>query len=245
MANFLPIIPCHLYIVTDSESASEVERLRADFPNETKVIVKSFSDLIEAKRMTMWVEQTQLDHEKHHTPELYVIWNEKVHLLMEAIEENPFDSDYFLWTDIGCFRDAERAEKLTSYPDTYTTSSLLGTNNVFFLQVGNFRQEHQIIGENGLPINHFQYDVCLGGGVFGGHANAVRQYSQQYYKTMDLMQSNGIFIGKDQNVMSTVAVLYPNLVKLVKPQYYLDGADPWFYSLHYFSKRTINETIPG
>ncbi|OQV14890.1 hypothetical protein BV898_10922 [Hypsibius exemplaris] len=197
--------------------------------------------------MSIWNQQRKLDvEEEKHSPELYAMWNEKVHMLLEAINDNPFDSDYFLWTDIGSFRNKEQAKKLSSFPDTHT-ASLLGTDRVFFLQVGDFREDHLQIGWNGLPRRDFQHDIGafvkgVSGTTFGGHSHAIRQYERRYYETMELMRSNGLFIGKDQNIMSTVAVLYPELVKLVKPQYYLDGADPWFYAHYYFSRTILNES---
>ncbi|OQV14873.1 hypothetical protein BV898_10905 [Hypsibius exemplaris] len=217
MANFLPQIPCYLYIFTDAVSARTIIHHRRTFPNRTKMVVRKFSELQEAKRMAMWMEQKKLDHESYHTPELYILWNEKVHFLMEAIAKNPFDSDYFLWTDIGSFRSGEEAGNLTSYPDTKTTASLLGTSQVFFLQMEDFQQGHLQIGQNGLPTRDFQQDISLAGTVFGGHMNAIRKYEKRYYETMELMRRNGLFIGKDQNIMATVAVLHPELVKLGNP----------------------------
>ncbi|OQV14891.1 hypothetical protein BV898_10923 [Hypsibius exemplaris] len=244
MSNFLPVIPCHLYVFTDQESYLQVKTQRSSFPqNITKYIVRPFSQLTEAKRLPMWSKQRKLDREKeNHSPELYALWNEKVHLLMEAINDNPFDSDYFLWTDIGSFRNKEQAKNLSSFPDTHTTAALLGMDKVFFLQIGKFHQGHLQIGRNGLPVRDFQHNFGLAGTVFGGHSNALRKYEKRYYATMELMRRNGLFIGKDQNIMSTVAVLYPELVKLVRPQPYLGGADRWFYSHYYFSKRPLNET---
>ncbi|OQV14879.1 hypothetical protein BV898_10911 [Hypsibius exemplaris] len=242
MSNFLEVIPCHLYVFTEARSEAKVKSRRASFSGTTKIVVREFSELEEVKRLEMWNKQKSLDHETFHTPELYALWNQKLHFLMEAIKENPFDSDYFLWTDIGSFRDKEQAEQLTSYPDTNTTATLLGTDKVFFLQMGDFLEEHRKIRWNGLPEKDFQHGTGLAGTVLGGHANAIREYNQRYYETMKLMHDNGLFIGKDQNIMSTVAVLYPDLVKLVKPKYYLGGANLWFYSHYYFSKRSLNES---
>ena len=188
----------------------------------------------------LWEQQNTLDPEKQiHTPELYVIWNEKVNFLAEAIKDNPFDSDYFLWTDIGSFRNSHRNKNLTTYPDTETTSQALGTDRVFFLQIRDFMAEEKLISnKTGLPMHNFQYDIRLGGAVLGGHRLAVRRYERVYYRTMKLMQDDGRFIGKDQNIMSSVAVMYPNMVHLVKAQTYLTGGDAWFYSLYYFSRKS-------
>ena len=185
----------------------------------------------------MWNEQKKLDHEKVHTTELYILWNEKVNFLTEAIRDNAFHSDYFLWTDMGSFRSPDLAARLTTYPDTDTVAEALGTERVFFLQVEPFVVQDRVIGVNGLPEHNFQRDIRLGGGIFGGHATAMARYDEIYYQTMDKLREDGRFIGKDQNIMSSVAVMYPDLVKLIRPEPYLNGADPWFYAQYYFSKR--------
>ncbi|OQV14874.1 hypothetical protein BV898_10906 [Hypsibius exemplaris] len=216
MANFLPQI---LVISTFSLMPFRREPFihhRRTFPNRTKMVVRKFSELQEAKRMAMWMEQKKLDHESYHTPELYILWNEKVHFLMEAIAKNPFDSDYFLWTDIG----------------------------VFFLQMEDFQQGHLQIGQNGLPTRDFQQDISWREPFLGGHMNAIRKYEKRYYETMELMRRNGLLIGKNQNIMATVAVLHPELVKLVRPRSYFQGkGNSWFYSHYYFLKRSLNETV--
>ena len=192
--------------------------------------------------MDMWKEQKKLDGERdRHSPELYIMWNEKVNFIMETIKDNAFDSDYFIWTDSGSFRSMDLAKKLVTYPDTNTTSLLLGTNKVWFLQMGHISDKERIIGANGLPVHNFQHGVRLGGGIFGGHANAMKEYERRFAYVMELMLKNKMFIGKDQNVMASVAVLYPDLIELVDPQGYLGGADPWFYGQYYFSKRELSQ----
>ena len=50
MANFLPVIPCHLYVYTDEKSANRLKKLRTPFMARTKFVVKPFSELKAAKR---------------------------------------------------------------------------------------------------------------------------------------------------------------------------------------------------
>ncbi|OQV14878.1 hypothetical protein BV898_10910 [Hypsibius exemplaris] len=211
MSNFLEVIPLPSLRIYGGAIGGESQESSGFLFGHYENCSEGVSELEEVKRLEMWNKQKSLDHETFHTPELYALWNQKLHFLMEAIKENPFDSDYFLWTDIGSFRDKEQAEQLTSYPDTNTTATLLGTDKVFFLQMGDFLEEHRKIRWNGLPEKDFQHGTGLAGTVLGGHANAIREYNQRYYETMKLMHDNGLFIGKDQNIMSTVAVLYPDL----------------------------------
>ncbi|OQV12712.1 hypothetical protein BV898_13033 [Hypsibius exemplaris] len=238
MRIFLPKIPCHLYIYTESQYESYFLSLRKDHLDRTKIVIKPFTALKMYQKMDLWIEQKKMDHERLHTPELYVLWNEKLSFLAETIKDNTFDSDYFLWTDIGSFRDPRRAAALTTYPDTEITRRTLGSNKVFFLQMYDFTAEEKELNPvNGLPKHDFRYDVRLGGAVLGGHRNAVLHYQQIYHEIMDKMINAGRFVGKDQNIMSSVAILHPELVRLVPRAPYLNGGLDWFYSLYYFSRK--------
>ena len=48
----------------------------------------------------------ELDPERHvgQNINLYVVWNEKTNFMMRAAEYNFFNSNYFLWLDIGAVR---------------------------------------------------------------------------------------------------------------------------------------------
>lgn len=50
MKNFLPTIPCHIYIFTEQKWHRRLNDLRSSFPNRTKIVVKSFDMLEMAKR---------------------------------------------------------------------------------------------------------------------------------------------------------------------------------------------------
>ncbi|OQV17543.1 hypothetical protein BV898_08314 [Hypsibius exemplaris] len=206
--------------------------------------------------MDVWKEQLQMDHEHFqrrsgwtvtwqglpvfngdhtnvplHSPELYVIWNEKVKFLTAAAKDNPFGSDYFLWTDIGSFRSQRAAKNLITYPDPVRVATELGESKVFFLEVYPFSSADRALNPvSGLPERDFRLDIRLGGGIFGGHVKALARYDAVYYETMGRMATAGRFVGKDQNVMSSVAVMYPDLVRLVA------GGGDWWYGQFFFSQ---------
>lgn len=130
MENFLPKIPCNLYIFTDRADYAALYELRKPYLQQTKFIIKEFSELQEAKRMEVWKEQHEMDHENaYHTPELYVVWQEKIRMVMEVINENAFNSEYFIWCDIGSFRSTGFSQNLTSFPDYNRTAAVLKVGN--------------------------------------------------------------------------------------------------------------------
>ena len=53
-----------------------------------------------------WEDQERKDPEQGigHNRDLYIVWSEKTNLLKIAADKNYFNSDYFLWLDIGAVR---------------------------------------------------------------------------------------------------------------------------------------------
>ena len=53
-----------------------------------------------------WEEQERKDPEQGigHSRELYTVWSEKTNMLKIVADNNYFNSDYFLWLDIGAVR---------------------------------------------------------------------------------------------------------------------------------------------
>ena len=53
-----------------------------------------------------WEEQERKDPEQGigHNRDLYTVWSEKTNLLKIVADKNYFNSDYFLWLDIGAVR---------------------------------------------------------------------------------------------------------------------------------------------
>ena len=66
-----------------------------------------------------WDQQEKMDPENAYQHRLlYIIWNEKANFLLNAANENYFNSEYFLWCDIGAVRHKvrERNIHLETYP---------------------------------------------------------------------------------------------------------------------------------
>ena len=53
-----------------------------------------------------WAVQEMMDPEQGigHNRDLYIVWSEKTNLLKIVADNNYFNSDYFLWLDIGAVR---------------------------------------------------------------------------------------------------------------------------------------------
>ena len=74
----------------------------------TVVITLNITDTMVYNMLTpdQWTMMEELDPERGngHNRLLYSVWNEKTNFMLTAAEKNYFDSDYFVWLDIGAVR---------------------------------------------------------------------------------------------------------------------------------------------
>src|SRR5581483_1256541 len=115
ISNFLCNIPCNLIVFTSSNLVSRIAKLRSKFQN-TVIASKEFNQLYHSMYIDTYEEHKKKDYQIRHTPELYIIWAEKVKFIMEAINLNPFKSDIFIWCDIGIFRETQFLSRFKSFP---------------------------------------------------------------------------------------------------------------------------------
>lgn len=198
------------------------------------VIECNIKDFLVYKYLDQWKEHLNIDHEKKiHNINLYMIWNEKSNFIKKTIDLNPYNTDYFYWTDIGAFRDTDITKKYyLNYPNKTTDKILLLQINQFTVneinQIYNFNNNN-----NTNTKNIFQYQNRIGGGIFGGHKDNCLIWHKKYYDMLDTFFKNNQFAGKDQSIMATVAILNPELVIVVNHDKKL--FDEWFYLQEYLT----------
>ncbi|OQV22670.1 hypothetical protein BV898_03495 [Hypsibius exemplaris] len=238
MSNFLSEVPCYLYIFTDDESYPMLRELRSAHLNRTKFLIKPFEELRMAKLgEAFWRKHYDMDPRwKRHNSRLYIIWNEKTNFVMDAIGDDPFNSDYFIWCDIGSFRNASRLPQLRTFPNEKKISQLDSTKIHMEILYPFRRRDYALLPNNGLPVRRFQKEVRLAGGFMVGHRRAWQKWNGIFYETLMRMSEANRFVGDDQIVMVNVAVLHPELTKFITPKpYFNDTGDGWFYFQYLFS----------
>lgn len=170
-----------------------------------KIITIPFEDLYMQKYKIHWIKHHDVDPEKKiHTPDLYMIWSQKIIFLQNASEENYYNTEYFFWCDIGAFRGSVDKRMIELFP----------TNKYF--------QKHKILFSS---INRLKNDdinkiYCirenkLVGGLFGGDKTAILNWRIEYEKTLNYYFDNNMFAGKDQTVMLSTYIRNPNLAIIV------------------------------
>ncbi len=214
-----------MVIFCDAQSKPLIQHLRNN-THTTVIVETTFKDFYTYKYSKSFAEHYALDLEQHvgHNMLLYMIWSEKSHFLKRAIELNPFNSEYFLWVDIGCFRIPNTQYINWPNPEKIAT---LDKSKVLMLAVNPFTTDE--LESEELPS--FQHLNRIGGTIFGGYKEILLKWHDKYYQMLEHFILIGRFIGKDQSIMNSVYILNQDIVQLInwKP----GCPDKWFYLQEY------------
>jgi hypothetical protein len=241
MYNFLSL-PRNMIIFTDEESAPIINEIRAKYKltYATCIIIKKIQDWETYKYYDYWKYCHSIDIEKsYHTPELYMLWNEKTYFVKQSIDLNPFKSYWFFWNDIGCIRNNYMLNFLKNYPNPYKIINL-PTNKMVLVTINPFLHDDYKFDNNNIPIifmNQNNNTCCksinrIQGGFFGGHINSWKIWINQYNDYLNKFINNKIFAGKDQYVMSSIYINNIDNINLINAKNIY--GDPWFYFLYHF-----------
>ena len=96
--------PFSVVIFTSENLVERFNTFRRKYSDKTKIVSIPFEELYHYKFKNIYEEHRKKDTESKHTSDLYIIWAEKIKFVMRAIELNPFNSNNFIWCDIGAFR---------------------------------------------------------------------------------------------------------------------------------------------
>jgi len=166
-----------------------------------------------------------------HSVPLYLVWTEKTKFVEKAIKNNYFNSKCFYWVDAGYFREerSEMEKYINSWP---TTKKCLEDPRIFMGNVREFPDEEKQRIRN-FEINAIQEvinrDHNVAGGVFGGQPENTLKFINFYYDAIRLFIKNNLFIGKEQNIYTYVALSLPQEINLI---FWNDG--------YYFPKRYLS-----
>jgi hypothetical protein len=191
-----------------------------------KVFIREIDDFKVSKEYpTIWKAQSEMDP----TPscgrgiDCYKIWNSKFDLLKQAIVENPFQTDYFVWNDMGNVRQ----ENILPYLSTYPCSKKISRDQIDIVLLNVFR-ENKIFLQN---------EVHFSGSMFGSHKDALLMMHDVFYDYFNIYLQKGYFIGCDQQMIGTIFLLHPEKFNAIFP---VDAhVDPWFYLYEYYSQKKI------
>jgi hypothetical protein len=230
MKNFLSI-NCYMIIYTgDEKSSQQIQELRKGLENKTKIVILPFENLYCSQFMSYWQKDYARDHERYHDPSLYIIWNEKTAFIKRAKDLNPFNTEYYCWTDIGMVREEYYLQFINTFP-SQKMLSIYDKNKVYLLNLYPYTEEEKNQVNDACEI--FRYKNNTGAGVIMCHKDMVDKWYITYYNMLNRFMQLDLFAGKDQSLVNCICLINSDIVKLIKPLN--SPIDPWFYMLFYFS----------
>ena len=234
--NFLPNTDAYMIIFTDEKSRDMISNLRKNYEEKTKIIKTELTDFYCHKYMDYWDKDFNRDHENsYHHQYLYMIWNEKSNFLNVSINYNPFDTEFYMWCDIGMVRSEYTIKYISSFPNKNTIEKL-NKNKVYLLNIQPFSNDDLEIN---CSCENFRYqNDKIGGGVIFGEASLLKTWVKCYYEMLEEFMSKDYFSGKDQSVMACVYLKNRGLIELVEP--HNSPIDSWFYMLYFLSNEYIS-----
>ena len=218
----------------------------AEWVREKCVVNKGLNVDVRILPMSLWESKTRLpdgfwesqhalnDKERHHhSPELYQVWYQKHHFVQRVIDSDlGAGTDNYVWVDAGIVR-TDNTEKLLALWET-NASQHLEEDRLLIMEVKNFTKNERSNGSI-LDLYNDEAGYRIGAGITGGGRQAWRTWIDLYDPIMINMTDMGMFVGKDQNVWSAIALMHPQAVHTVKSY----TKDDWFYLVSILSSPTI------
>jgi hypothetical protein len=236
ISNLLLNLNKNIIIYTSIEYYELMQELRKNHQDKTKIIITSLEDFYMYKYIDYLKKDLKRDHEKnHHNTDLYMIWNEKLKFIEKGMNENPFNTNYFAWCDIGYVRNNLYIDLyMRNFPDVRK----LTEDKIYMLNIDyNFKEE-----DFKEPFNNkYRYiSNTIGGGFIIGNKERLKEMINIYYnQIIPYYIENDLFIGKDQTLYVSLYLNNPNLIKLIRG--YNDNFTipyselKWFYFLKYLN----------
>lgn len=187
------------------------------------IIEKEIKNLmVSTKYSDIWENQYKMDATTNcgRGIDCYKIWNNKFSFLKEAIEINPFNSDKFIWNDIGNVRNSNVFKYLNHYPSEKNISN----DKLDIVLLNSFNDHSQLI---------FQNEIHFSGSMFGAHKNVILQLEKLYYIYFEIYLKKNKFIGCDQQIISSLYLKNKDKFNCIIP--HNSTIDPWFYLYQYYS----------
>jgi hypothetical protein len=222
MGNFLSIDD-PVVVFTQSDMVEKVKAMRLHARNRTVIIESKHADLPIARLgQAFWETQLRIDPEAqiHNSFEVFWIWNSKTWLVAQAIRINFFKSDFFVYQDIGSFRQPYSKKVIVKYPEVVPEGTIL------WMAHRPPNPPPTKIWDDKLDGDHFYHSGSQGAGA----AKSWLEFHDHFASTMDAFIAENLFIGEDQCVLQSTCLLFPRSCSYVRAYQVRDNG---YFGLRY------------
>ena len=241
IVNFLSL-NCHMVIYTDSINYDKIKASRSE--HNTKIYLRELKDFYVYKYINYWNYCKTIDPEKYHTPELYMIWAEKSFMVLDTVQNNPFNSDYFMWCDMGSIRTKSMLQDIISFPSLNNIQKLISKDKIFLSVIDPFKQDEYVLDKDGISTKLIDKNKSrIQGGFMAGYKSVWKEWAELYEKELQLFIKTDTFGGKDQYIMNNIYISKKNesFIHLhqTKSKFLINNkernVDVWFSFLYIFA----------
>lgn len=213
--NFLSNIDTPIIMFSEGQAFQFMKQIRdqAGLADRFFPIQKSFSDLKFSNEewIQTWEKQVDLSNYKHlHNQELFRIWANKAFFVEEAIEQNPFQSDFFVWCDAGCWRDFRVSR---TFGPGWPSVSKIQSNKLHILAISSVRPFLDELVNSDIQTQEdcvtkidTRFKAIVGGTILVGDKAAWQTWIPTFESTLTLFIKHNYFAGDDQSVITSAAL---------------------------------------
>lgn len=199
-----------MVIFTTIDMVPTVKNLRFNASDKTVVVPMDINSIFAAKlkHQSFWENQLAMDPEKklHKSYQLFWIWLSKSWFVTETIQKNPFNSEIFVWMDIGSFRINEyNNKKLILHEEIIPkTAMLLMARSTPKITKNMFVQKNKD-------------NVWVSGAHMAGRIDVWGRFHDAFCNTIQGYVDQNLFVGEDQAVIQSTCQQHPTLCSFVTP----------------------------
>jgi hypothetical protein len=223
----------NLVLFTNKQSRQYISM----FENKSNVYIveQEVNEFVTARWRSFWEYCDEIDSEPKHSADLFQLWTNKVFFVDHAIKLNPFNSQYFVWTDIGVIRSPVGINSSKNYPNKLI--KMLKDNETIYMAQVEPQQPHIEFQHNILSILHNKNNNSCGpvsfiaGGFFGGTINSLQLFKMDYEDQIQLFIKEKCYAGKEQNIFNNLYFTKErrvNILLLPCQRFEHDQRDSWF-----------------
>jgi hypothetical protein len=262
--NFITNITSPIILFTEEPFCSLVQQMRdeAGLSSTLQIIQKPFDEVkfSSPEWIDIWTKQLLIDKWAHvHGQELFRVWANKPFFVEEAIQRNPFQSEIFVWCDVGCWRDPTVAKICgPGWPAAHKITP----KQMHIITVNSMRSFlQQVASKDSWTHEEVVRDInvrdqaLVGGTILLGDKEAWSQWIPAFEASLHYYIQNNLFAGDDQAVISSTILWlrarHPNVAPILYDApnqnhfFVLDGVhmgDLWFAFQEHFSKHDFKLT---
>lgn len=185
--NYTLRINCPYIFFGNQESIDLVKRVRHDLP--THYILLEINDFYTQK-----YKKHLADHHIHvPSPDVCLIWLEKIFLMQKAKSMNIYRSDYFMWVDAGICVFRNHPPPLEAFPNINKISVL--PKDKFIFTSSQEPYESYCVHEN----NYYHY---ISGTAFVMHVDFMDTFTEVYQSYLDRIITHHNWVNTEQKIFT-------------------------------------------